>query len=156
MANVADIVARHGAVRENLLLMLHDLQDSTPGKFLRSEDLREVAAALGLPVSEVKGTASFYSMFSFQPRGEHIIRVCDSPPCFVLGSELVLNAVREKLGIEVGETSEDGMFTLETSSCLGLCGVAPAMMIDDEAYGNLTPERIGRILDTLAATEAVS
>ena len=85
-------------------------------------------------------------MFSLKPRGRHVIRICTSPPCHLAGGWSVLSALQEELGIAVGETTPDGLFTLETTSCLGICGVAPAMMIDDEVYGQLTPKRLREIL----------
>jgi len=107
-----------------------------------------VADYLGLPLSAVHDTVTFYTMFSLRPRGKHIIRLCDSPPCHLAGSWSLLSALKRELGIEVGETTPDGLFTLELTSCLGVCGVAPAMMVDDEVYGNLTEERLRKILDS--------
>jgi len=95
-----------------------------------------------IPVSDIKGTASFYSMYSFIPRGKYIITICESPPCHILGAQTIFDAVEIKLGINKGETTTDGLFTLEGTSCLGICGVAPAMMINDDAYGNLDAQTI--------------
>ena len=100
-----------------------------------------------VPYSYVHGVATFYTMFSLAPRGRHIIRLCDSPPCHLMGSTSVLDYLKEKLGIDVGETTPDGAFTLELASCLGVCGVAPAIMINDEMFGKLTPERVDGILE---------
>jgi len=141
-----EIVKRFPKKRDQLLTILHELQRTNEGNYLTGEDLRLVAEHLDLPLSAVHDAVTFYSMFSLVPRGRHIIRLCDSPPCHLAGSWSLLSALEEELGIRVGETTEDGLFTLELTSCLGLCGVAPAMMIDDEAYGNLTPERLKDIL----------
>lgn len=144
---VKEILSRFEPKRENLLDILHAIQDASPTKNLTKEDVEAVATYLGITPAEVWGTATFYSMFSVKPRGKHIIRVCVSPACHLMGKESVLEAIKRELNIDVGETTKDGLFTLEISSCLGICGVAPAMMIDEVAYGNLTPEKVKRILD---------
>ncbi len=134
---------------ENILLILHDIQDENPNKYLTEEDLREVSERLNLPYSFVYGVASFYSMFSLKPRGKYIIRVCESPPCHLMGSENILNELKKLLKVEIGETTKDNLFTLELSSCLGVCGVAPAIMINEDVCGNLTKEKIKEIIENL-------
>ncbi|MBC7194760.1 MAG: NADH-quinone oxidoreductase subunit NuoE [Caldisericia bacterium] len=134
---------------ENILLILHDIQDENPNKYLTEEDLREVSERLDLPYSFVYGVASFYSMFSLKPRGKYIIRVCESPPCHLMGSENILDELKKILEVDIGETTKDNLFTLEISSCLGVCGVAPAIMINEDVYGNLTKEKIKEIIDNL-------
>lgn len=149
--NVSEIVDRYGNNRENLLRILHDLQDSSDDNSLHRDTLEELAGIMDIPVSDIVGTLSFYTMFSMKPRGRHIIRLCDSPPCYIMGSENILDALQKKLGVKLGETTPDRNFTIETSSCLGTCGVAPAMMIDDTVYGNLTKEKISQIIDSIAS-----
>ena len=134
--------------------MLHDLQEAEPRNYLSREALRMVAEYVDVPLSDVVSTATFYSMYSLEPRGRHLIRLCESPPCQLVGAESLLDLLKEALGVEVGGTTEDGAFTLETTSCLGICGVAPAMMIDDEMYGNLTRERITEIVDAVRRNDA--
>lgn len=151
-----DVLKRYPSTKENLLDILHDLQEANPHNYLSDEALVDVADYLGLTLSEVKGTASFYSMFSFTPRGKHIIRICESPPCQLLGASTVLQKLKETLSVKVGETTGDGLFTLETTSCLGVCGVAPAMMIDEEVYGNLTPEKIETIIERMRRDDEAS
>ncbi len=151
-----DVLKRYPSTKENLLDILHDLQEANPHNYLSDEALVDVADYLGLTLSEVKGTASFYSMFSFTPRGRHIIRICESPPCQLLGASTVLQKLKETLSVKVGETTGDGLFTLETTSCLGVCGVAPAMMIDEEVYGNLTPEKIETIIERMRRDDEAS
>ncbi len=129
-----------------IIEILHELQNSNPYNYLTPEDVKACAEYLELPVSYVEGVASFYSMFSLKPRGRYVIRLCDSPPCHLVGSESLLEYLEKKLNIKVGETTEDKFFTLEITSCLGVCAVAPAMMINDEVYGNLTFEKIDKIL----------
>jgi NADH-quinone oxidoreductase subunit E len=139
---------------EHLLDMLHDLQEAEPRNYLTRGALRTVAEYLDLPLSDVVSTATFYSMYSLKPRGRHIIRVCESPPCQIVGAESLIDLLGRHLGIAVGETTEDGLFTLETSSCLGVCGVAPAMMVGEELYGNLTPARVIDVIETLRRQDA--
>lgn len=131
----------------NILYILHELQEKNPQHYIAKEDLEACAEYLGVPYSYVHGVATFYTMFSLTPRGRHVIRLCDSPPCHLMGSTSVLEYLKKKLGVEVGETTPDGAFTLELASCLGVCGVAPAIMINDEMFGKLTPERVDTILE---------
>jgi|AntAceMinimDraft_16_1070373.scaffolds.fasta_scaffold56536_2 NADH:ubiquinone oxidoreductase subunit E len=153
---VQKLLEKYSPAREHLLEMLHDLQDHSPQHYLSDDAMAAVASYLGLALSDVKGTASFYSMFSFTPRGRHLIRICTSPPCQLLGATTIQAKLQEKLHVAVGETTVDGAFTLETTSCLGVCGVAPAMMIDTEVYGNLTPERIEAIIDKMRREDEAS
>ncbi|MGA2973805.1 MAG: NAD(P)H-dependent oxidoreductase subunit E [Spirochaetia bacterium] len=146
---VAEIVDKRGNARENLLQILHDIQDQSADHSLHPAELDALARIMTIPVADIVGTASFYTMFSFRPRGRHVIRLCESPPCYIMGEENILAALEAKLGITVGETTPDRQFTLEASSCLGTCGVAPVMMIDDEAYGNLTAEKVVGIIDRI-------
>jgi len=147
--SVRTILEKYEPSGEYLLDMLHDVQEADAQNHLSREALREVADYVGLPPSSVISSATFYSMFSLTPRGRHIIRICESPPCQLVGAESLLDVLIETLGVEVGGTTEDGVFTLETSSCLGVCGVAPAMMIDEELYGNLTKERLLETLESV-------
>jgi len=114
--------------------------------YLSEEVLITIASGLDLPLSKVYGVATFYTLFNTKPKARHIIRLCESAPCHVEGAGEILAALERALGVKVGESTPDGLFTLETASCLGVCGVAPAIMIDDEVYGNLTPRDIDWIL----------
>lgn len=143
-AEISSIVDKHGRDRHNLIPILHDLQ-ATLG-YVSPEIMETVAEKLDIPASEVYGLATFYTLFYTRPQGRNIVRLCDSPPCHIEGSKKIRQAVVDELGISPGCTTEDGMFTLEVVSCMGLCGVAPAMMVNDDVYGNLTPEMIPGIL----------
>jgi NADH-quinone oxidoreductase subunit E len=134
---------------DNLLAILHDIQDASPEHYLSGEDMRAAADYLRLPYSFVHGVATFYTMYSLKPRGRHLIRVCQSPPCHLLGSSTISRELVKRLGVGFGETTPDKLFTLEMTSCLGVCGVAPAMMVDDRVYGNLTAERIAGVIEDL-------
>jgi NADH-quinone oxidoreductase E subunit len=118
--------------------------------WLSQEVIREVGKAMDLPPTEVASVASFYTMLYTQPVGEHVIQVCTNISCSLLGAEHIVDYLSRKLGIEVGETTPDGKFTLLTVECLGSCDTAPVMQIDETYYENLTEEKIDRILAKLA------
>jgi NADH-quinone oxidoreductase subunit E/NADP-reducing hydrogenase subunit HndA len=107
-----------------------------------------VARKLGIPGAEVFGVVSFYSYFTTKPRGKHTISVCMGTACFVRGSDKIIERVKEKLGIESNEITEDGLFTLKDIRCIGACGLAPVMMIDDKVYGRVKEEELDGILNS--------
>ena len=112
-----------------------------------SEDVQKVIAeGLGVTLSEVYGVATFYSQFSLQPKGEYVCGVCLGTACYVKGSQAVLDKLCEELEIQPGDTTKDGKFTVQATRCLGACGLAPVMMINDEVYGRLTEAEIPGIL----------
>jgi len=117
--------------------------------YLPAEAIELVATALGLSTAQVYGVATFYAHFTLEPKGKHQIRVCDGTACHVKGSQKIIEALRSRLGLsEQKRTTDDQMFTLETVSCLGACGLAPVMVLDDNVHGTVTPE------DALALVEA--
>jgi len=107
-----------------------------------------ISEKMGISLSEVSGVVSFYSFFSTVPRGDHTIRVCMGTACYVRGGKKIVEALHERLGIGLGETTEDGKFTFEIARCIGACGLAPAMMIDDKVYKQVNPTKLGPILDS--------
>jgi len=107
---------------------------------------RRVADGLDIPLSEVYGVATFYSLFSLKPRGKHKIGVCLGTACYVRGAGAILAELEKELDIKVNDTTPDGKFTLEVTRCIGACGLAPVMTIDEDVFGRLTPERIKDIL----------
>lgn len=150
---IKDIVYKYGNKRENLIQILHEIQDADPQNYISKENLICLSEIMNIPVSDITGTASFYTMFSFQPRGKYIIRVCGSPPCHIMGAETIFEVISKELKIAKGETTSDGLFTLEETSCLGVCAVAPAIMINDTVYGYLTVERVKEILAQIRKKE---
>lgn len=106
-----------------------------------------IGAVLGIPASDVEGVATFYSQIFRQPVGRHIIRVCDSMTCFIGGHESVVTAIGQQLGIGLGQTSTDGRFTLLPVCCLGNCDKAPALMIDDDTFGDVQPDGVADLLE---------
>ena len=131
---------------ENVLLILHEFQNNNPRHYLSEKDLAMIAKYLNLPCSSIYGVVSYYSLFSLTPRGKHIIRLCNSPVCQMTNSNDILAQLRKNLKIDIGETSADGLFTLETTECLGQCDSAPGMSIDEVYYGNLTAKKTRHIL----------
>ena len=121
--------------------------------WVSDEAVRDVAEALGMSPDEVEGIATFYELVFRRPVGRHVILVCDSVSCWTTGSQEILDHLTRSLGIRPGQTTKDGRFTLLPAGCLGVCERAPAMMIDDEVFGDLTPEKVDRILAGYAGGE---
>lgn len=144
--NRSELLSKFSPEKDNLIGILHELQNNNPRNYLSEDDLKEVASYLNTTLSHVYGVATYYSMFSVKPRGRYIIRVCNSPVCNMEGSTVMTGLLKEILGIGVGETTGDGLFTLELTECLGRCSIAPGMMIGEDVYGELTREKIVMIL----------
>ncbi|MFN3556294.1 MAG: NAD(P)H-dependent oxidoreductase subunit E [Bacteroidales bacterium] len=144
--NPRDIIARFEPRQDNLLNMLHALQDSHPENYITSDAMDEVARYLNMTKSSVFGVVDYYSMFSLRPRGRYIIRVCVSPVCHIKKAGGIISHLENILGIKTGETTPDKLFTLEIAECLGQCQEAPSMMINQKVYNNLTDARIREII----------
>ncbi len=144
LAELAKILDKHGRAPDRLIPILQETQRCYG--YLPQDALRGIAEALGVTLAKVYGVASFYSLFALTPKGRHIIRLCESAPCHLRGAEDIRQTLQDELGIAPGETTKDGLFTLEYTSCLGVCGVAPAVMIDEVVYGNLTAAKIREII----------
>ncbi|MGI6783598.1 MAG: NADH-quinone oxidoreductase subunit NuoE [Aminivibrio sp.] len=115
--------------------------------YLPGEALETISRELKIPSSEIYGVATFYAQFHLKPRGRHIIRVCRGTACHVRGSLKILNSVKEITGVEEHQTTEDLRFTIEPVACIGACGLAPVITIDDQTFGRLTPDMVKGILD---------
>ena len=112
-----------------------------------SEDVQKIIAeGLGVTLSEVYGVATFYALFSLTPKGEYVISVCTGTACYVKGAAAVLDEVKNQLGIDSGETTADGKFSIQDTRCLGCCGLAPVMVINNDVYGRLEPADVKDIL----------
>ncbi|HPB55914.1 MAG TPA: NAD(P)H-dependent oxidoreductase subunit E [Candidatus Aminicenantes bacterium] len=112
-----------------------------------------VSRELNVPLSEVYGVVTFYNFFKTEPVGKHIVNVCLGTACHVKGAQRVVDALANELKVEIGQTSQDGFYTLSTARCFGACGLAPAMMIDDEVYGRLTPGKAVEVLKEFQKNE---
>lgn len=142
---VKEAIESNRNVQGALIPVLHKIQ-STFG-YLPEDMLQLVSKELDIPMAEIYGVATFYSIFSLVPVGRHVIRVCLGTACYVKGSQLVMDELSKVLDIEVGKTTKDGKFTLQAARCLGACGLAPAMMIDEKVYGKVEPKEITKILE---------
>lgn len=114
--------------------------------YLPEEVLKYIGARLSLPIAKVYGTATFYAQFRFAPAGRNVVRVCMGTACHVRGGDKVLEAIEKTLGIKAGETTADLRYTLELVACIGACGLAPVMAVNNKVHGRLTPEQVGKIL----------
>lgn len=141
-----EICNKYTPDKDNLIYILHEIQDTHPQHYISTEAVQAVSEYLNVPPNHIYGVLTFYTMYSTQPRGNNIIRLCESPPCYIKGSENILRKLQILLGVETGETTKDGVFTLELCACLGVCGNAPVMMINNDVYGDLTEERVEEII----------
>ena len=140
-----DVIAQYKNEQGALMPIMQKAQDIYG--YLPIEVQEVIADNLNIPLSQVYGVATFYSQFALKPKGKYKIGVCMGTACYVKGSAKVLEKIQETLGIGMKETTEDGLFSIEDTRCLGCCGLAPVMMINDDVYGMVTPEQIGGILD---------
>ena len=142
-------VSGNSSKRTMLLTALYIAQEQHG--HLNREAIEQTAARLGLPISEVYSTASFYTMFRTQPVGQYVIQVCDGLSCSMTGGgERLVDYISQKLGIRVGETTRDGLFTLQTVECLASCGTSPTVKVNDDLYEDMTSDKVDRVLDQLA------
>jgi NADH:ubiquinone oxidoreductase subunit E len=141
---VRTLVQNHGDEKAELIPILHEINRELG--YISDEAIKELSKMMNLPSSHIYSVATFYRMLSTEPRGRHVIQFCESAPCHVAGGRLVWQELQRELGLEKGETSQDDKWTLLTTSCLGLCGVGPVMVIDNDIYGNVTPEQVPGIL----------
>lgn len=152
-AEVNRILSKHNYSASKLIPILQETQEVY--KCLSREVISYVATSIGVPPAKVYGVATFYAHFSLEPKGRHIIRLCDGTACHVKKSHGILNALREKLKLEDGKTTTaDFAFTVETVSCLGACGLAPVMVVDGEVHGQVQPEQAVALVEEIAARDA--
>lgn len=141
---VTEAINRYGAKQDELIPILTDVNRAIG--YLPAEALDEISRQLRLPKSQLFSVASFYRMLSTKPRGRHVIQFCENAPCHVAGGRDVWQALVDELHLGNEETSPDGKWSLLTTSCLGICGVGPVMIIDEDIFGNVNPKQIPSIL----------
>ncbi len=146
---IRDIVAQYDKNEVPLLQVLLDVQDNNPRRYVSEEDINAIAYVMNISRSRVYSTASYYSEISLEPRGIHLIRVCVNAPCENAGKAEVQKALEEELGITIGQTTADGLFTLESVNCLGACYMSPAIKVDDTIHGYLTAGDVSSIINEL-------
>jgi NADH-quinone oxidoreductase E subunit len=129
---------------DKLLSMLKDAQKKFG--YVPEEVITKTAQSLSITASEIYGVMTFYSFLSHKPQGRNIIRICSNIPCYLKGSEMIVESIRKEIGVGPGETTPDGRFSLEVANCIGACDTAPAMLINDDVHGDLTPEKIAGVL----------
>ena len=145
LSEVQKIVDKHKDVPGCLMRILQDTQDAYG--YLPLELQQFIAEELDIPLTEVYGVATFYSQFTLKPKGKYRVSVCLGTACYVRGSQEILDKVVEILGTEVGETSADGKFSIDATRCVGACGLAPVMLVNEDVYGRLTPGDVAGILE---------
>jgi NADH:ubiquinone oxidoreductase subunit E len=131
--------------RKHLLALLQDEQEKTG--CISEQFIEQIAQSLDLSISEVYGVATFYHFLSIRPLGRNVIHICKCIPCHLKSSQLVVETIQEKLGIAPGETTSDGRFSLQLTNCIGACDQAPAMLLNHDLHGYLTPAKIAQILE---------
>ena len=144
LERIAELTAEYKGKEGSLIQVLHMAQGIYG--YLPLEVQEVIADGLDIPLAEVSGVVTFYSFFATQPRGKHTIRVCLGTACYVRGGKKIVEMLREVLGVEIGETTKDRIFTFEVARCIGSCGLAPAMSIDDQVYKQVNPDKLEQIL----------
>ena len=145
VAAVEAILEKYPQVRGNLIGILHEVQNHF--HYLPEAELRYISKRTGIPITQIYSIVNFYNRFSLTPKGRNEVCVCLGTACHVNGAEKGLNAIEEKLHIKPGETTDDMRYSLEEVRCIGACSLAPAVVINEETYGQVTPRQVGKLLD---------
>lgn len=149
------IIEKYEGKRSALIAILQEVQEEY--RYLPEEILTYVATAMDISPATVYGVATFYAQFSLAPKGKYVIKICDGTACHVRGSSGLREAIEKKLGFGKGKnTTDDLLFTLEMVSCLGACGLAPVMMVNDQVYGQVTPEKVNEVVDEIMKKEGAT
>ena len=135
---------RYDGAPGELIPLLQSAQDHFG--YIPRRAISYIAEVTGIPESEVYGVITFYSQFRLQPMGKHVIRACAGTACHVSGASMIIETIEDELGIEVGGTTDDGLFTLNTVACIGCCSLAPVIMVNEETHGRLTPASLRKLL----------
>jgi len=133
-----------GRERENLLRKLKEAQHELG--YVPQQFMAETARSLGLPIGEIYGITTFYSFLSTRPLGRYVIRICKSIPCYLQNADMIVDTLTNEIGITPGQTTRDGKFSLQLTNCIGACDMAPAMLVNHDVHGHLTPSKIAEIL----------
>ncbi len=149
---VMEILDRFDRSETKIIPILQAVQEEY--RYLPQEVLTFIATSLGVSPARLYGVATFYSHFSLEPKGKHILKMCDGTACHVRGSSAVIDAIRDKLQLSAKKiTTDDMMYTFETVSCLGACGLAPVLVVDEAVYGQVTPKQALELIDKIDAEE---
>ena len=147
-----DVLAHYADVKGSLITILQKTQEIYG--YIPTDAIYHISARTGLTPAKILGVATFYSQFRLQAGGKYLIMICKGTACYVNGAERIIEAVQEELGIGDNQTTEDGLFSLSLVSCLGCCSLAPVMMINEDTYGSLTPDKVKKILRDIREKEA--
>ena len=147
-----DVLDHYKNIPGSLITVLQNAQELYG--FLPQDVIRHIAAQMCIPPAKVFGVATFYTQFRFEPIGKYLILLCQGTACHVNSSKRIEQAINEELNIFDGETTEDGLFTLKNVACLGCCSLSPVMMINDDTFGNLTPDKTKKILKEIREAQA--
>ncbi len=145
LKKLQEIIEKHKGEKGALMPVLHEAQEVYG--YLPLEVQQLISDGLNIPLSEVYGVATFYSQFTLTPKGKYEIGVCLGTACYVKGAQQIIDRLSKELNIEVGGTTEDGLFTLTATRCLGCCGLAPVLMVNDDVYGRLVEDDIPKIIE---------
>ena len=146
-----DVLAKYADVKGSLITILQKTQEIYG--YIPIDAVYHISERTGLTPAKILGVATFYSQFRFQAVGKYLIMICKGTACYVNGAERIIEAVSEELGIGDNQTTEDGLFSLSLVSCLGCCSLAPVMMINEDTYGSLTPDKVKKILRDIREKE---
>ena len=146
-----DVLAKYASVKGSLITILQKTQEIYG--YIPTDAIYYIAEKTGLTPAKILGVATFYSQFRFQAVGKYLIMICKGTACYVNGAERIIEAVTEELGIGDNQTTADGLFSLSLVSCLGCCSLAPVMMINEDTYGSLTPDKVRKILRDIREKE---
>ena len=141
------VLDEYATVKGSLITILQHTQDIYG--YLPKEAIELISERTGIATSEIMGVGTFYTQFRFEPVGKYLIMLCQGTACHVNGSELILQTIKDELGIDDGQTTEDGLFSLKCVACLGCCSLSPVMMVNEDTYGSLTPDKTKKILKEL-------
>ena len=144
-AKLKGIIKSCKNIQGALIQVLHQVQDYFG--YIPYEAQRIISMEMGIPISEIYGVVTFYPQFTLKSKGKYKISVCLGTACYVKGASQVLEKVQEILGVKVGDSSDDGMYSVETTRCIGACGLAPVMTINEDVYGKVTPDEVPAILE---------
>lgn len=146
-----EILEKYEKDKSNLIQILNQVQEKYG--YISQDAQKEISEYLDISMAEVYGVITFYSRFTLKPKGKYNIAVCLGTACFVKGSEKVLDKVKEILKIDIGQTTEDGLFSIEATRCVGACGLAPVFTVNDEVYGKATPEMVESVIKRIKDEE---
>jgi NADP-reducing hydrogenase subunit HndA len=148
-----ELLKQYKPEKDNLIQILNSVQEHYG--YIPKHAQEEISEYLNMPMAEIFGVITFYSRFTLEPKGKYNIAVCLGTACFVKGSEKVLDKVKEVLKIDVGQTTEDGLFSIEATRCVGACGLAPVFTVNDEVYGKATPDMVESVIKRIRDEENV-